>query len=409
MKNTTKLKLVYALFCVLLVADFIVMLSLVYRNDHGSTRTVFIVWVVILTVAAISTMYYALKLKKQIEKEDASGKAKNTSTAKPTKRNVVAAERAVFDSDLEILSEQTAIELDVWGKRLALTVVGGGDNGTVLSAAERDALTWLIIKAPYQSDEVKNEVLKFINDTYENSSDDWERTDSFDILHDETELTTIHISTDEDSDSVTIALCGECNCDDEHGISVVFQDRKFSGVGSYMDYEYADSISDRRTGEEIERNEQYELIEKWGYADEGGVFEFFSFSGSKIDADNNPIESGKLILNAHGYRKALFTVLNGKLSNYYDDLSFIETDKELKRMLGRFHSEYDLKDISYVVKTIAITECDVPWDNYKKVKRVILRVGKDDDDVLDLVILSDEFDKLKSFLAFIDGAHSAAE
>ncbi|MDE7107319.1 MAG: hypothetical protein K2O39_03265, partial [Clostridiales bacterium] len=106
-----------------------------------------------------------------------------------------------------------------------------------------------------------------------------------------------------------------------------------------------------------------------------------------------------LILNAHGYRKALFTVLNGKLSNYYDDLSFIDTDKELKRMLGRFHSEYDIKDISYTVKTIAITECDVPWDNYKKVKRVILRVGKEDDDVLDLVILSDEFDKLKSFLA----------
>ena len=403
MKNTTKLKLLYALFCVLVVADFILMLSLVYRNDHGSTRTVFVVWVVILTVAAISTMYYALKLNKQIEKENASGKAKNTDAAKPEKREAVPAEKIVFDSDFKVLSEQTAIELDVWGKRLTVTVVGEGDKGTVLSEEERAALVWLIIKAPYQSDEVKNEVLKFINDTYENSGDDWERTDSFDVLHDETEITNIHISIDKESNSETIALCGECNCDDEHGISVVFKNRKFSGVGSYMDYEYADGLEDRRTGVEVERNEQYELIEKWGYADKGGVFEFFSFAGSKIDADNNPIESGKLILNAHGYRKALFTVLNGKLSNYYDDLSFIDTDKELKRMLGRFHSEYDLKDISYVVKTIEITECDIPWRNYKKVKRVTLRVDKDDK-CMDLVILSDEFDKLKSFLAFIDNA-----
>ena len=153
---------------------------------------------------------------------------------------------------------------------------------------------------------------------------------------------------------------------------------------------------------EVERNEKYALIEKWGYADAGGVFEFFSFAGSKIDADNNPIEKGKLLLNAHGYKKTLLTVRNGKLSNYYDDLSFIDTDKELKTKLNAFHSEYDLKDASYIVKTIDITECDWRGDNYKRVKRVILRVGIDRN--LDLIVLGDEFDKLKRLLEFVDKA-----
>ncbi len=41
-----------------------------------------------------------------------------------------------------------------------------------------------------------------------------------------------------------IALCGDCNCDVEHGISITFRNRKFAGVSTEAEFAETDNYDE---------------------------------------------------------------------------------------------------------------------------------------------------------------------
>ncbi len=112
-----------------------------------------------------------------------------------------------------------------------------------LNNRELDALKWLVKTLPHNADKVKADILEYVNLCHESWDDDWEEAHSFEILPYEIDVKTVCLDFSQDSE--VIALCGDCNCDVEHGIAIAFRNRKFAGVSPEAEFAETDNYDDR--------------------------------------------------------------------------------------------------------------------------------------------------------------------
>jgi len=105
-----------------------------------------------------------------------------------------------------------------------------------LNEKELDALKWLVKTLPHNDERVKADVLEYVNLCNESWDEDWEEAHSFEILPYEIDIKKVCLDFSQDVE--VIALCGECKCDEEHGIAIAFRNRKFAGVS--MEAEFAE-------------------------------------------------------------------------------------------------------------------------------------------------------------------------
>ena len=96
-----------------------------------------------------------------------------------------------------------------------------------LNNSELNALKWIVKTLPHNSDKIKADLLEYVNLCNERH-DDWEKAQSFEVLQYEIDIKTVCLDFSQESE--VIALCGDCNCDVEHGIAIAFRNRKFAGV-----------------------------------------------------------------------------------------------------------------------------------------------------------------------------------
>ncbi len=96
-----------------------------------------------------------------------------------------------------------------------------------LNNSELNALKWIVKTLPHNSDKIKADLLEYVNLCHERH-DDWEKAQSFEVLQYEIDIKTVCLDFSQESE--VIALCGDCNCDVEHGIAIAFRNRKFAGV-----------------------------------------------------------------------------------------------------------------------------------------------------------------------------------
>ncbi len=96
-----------------------------------------------------------------------------------------------------------------------------------LNNSELNALKWIVKTLPHNSDKIKADLLEYVNLCNERH-DDWEKAQSFEVLPYEIDIKTVCLDFSQESE--VIALCGDCNCDMEHGIAIAFRNRKFAGV-----------------------------------------------------------------------------------------------------------------------------------------------------------------------------------
>lgn len=96
-----------------------------------------------------------------------------------------------------------------------------------LNNSELNSLKWIVKTLPHNSDKIKADLLEYVNLCNERH-DDWEKAQSFEVLQYEIDIKTVCLDFSQESE--VIALCGNCNCDVEHGIAIAFRNRKFAGV-----------------------------------------------------------------------------------------------------------------------------------------------------------------------------------
>lgn len=101
------------------------------------------------------------------------------------------------------------------------------DENSPLNQEELDELNWLLDS--HIVDTVKDKVLNYCNQNYKDIGEN-----SITDVYPELDLREIYICKDRWHNG--IAVLGECNSDPEHGISIKFENRKFSGVGQNADW-----------------------------------------------------------------------------------------------------------------------------------------------------------------------------
>lgn len=114
--------------------------------------------------------------------------------------------------------------------------------GVLLNEKELDALKWLVKTLPHNADKVKTDVLEYVNLCNESWNEDWEEAHSFEILPYEIDIKTVCLDFSQDVE--VIALCGDCNCDEEHGVAIAFRNRKFAGVSIEAEFAEIDYYDD---------------------------------------------------------------------------------------------------------------------------------------------------------------------
>ncbi len=112
----------------------------------------------------------------------------------------------------------------------------------LLNDNELDALKWLVKTLPHNNDKVKADILEYVNLCNESWDEDWDEAHSFEILPYEIDINTVCLDFSQDSE--VIALCGNCNCDAEHGIAIAFRNRKFAGVSIEAEFAEIDYYDD---------------------------------------------------------------------------------------------------------------------------------------------------------------------
>lgn len=112
----------------------------------------------------------------------------------------------------------------------------------LLNERELDALKWLVKTLPHNADKVKTDLLEYVNLCYDGWDDDWEEAHSFEILPYEIDIKTVCLDFSQNDE--VIALCGECNCDEEHGVAIAFRNRKFAGVSIKAEFAEIDYYDD---------------------------------------------------------------------------------------------------------------------------------------------------------------------
>ncbi len=116
------------------------------------------------------------------------------------------------------------------------------DDGELLDDDELDEVNWLIKSNLMDDRQIQFQVLEAINERYEAWCDGTSHKKN---LKREFKITTILIDIQQDNTNgkttPIIAFAGEANCDEEHGLSVTFTNRKFSGVDSFMEFNYGET------------------------------------------------------------------------------------------------------------------------------------------------------------------------
>ena len=112
----------------------------------------------------------------------------------------------------------------------------------LLNNSELDALKWLVKTLPHNADNVKADVLEYVNFCNESWNEDWDEAHSYEILPYEVDINTVCLDFSQDSE--VIALCGDCDCDAEHGIAIAFRNRKFAGVSIEAEFAEIDYYDD---------------------------------------------------------------------------------------------------------------------------------------------------------------------
>ena len=141
---------------------------------------------------------------------------------------------------MEKLKHDQAISINVWGRKVevkinSVRVSYDEPEDDTLDDKEMELLNDVLDKHLVEATNVKEEVLDYINGVYESIGE----PTTEDIMPPEVVITTLVV----DEEQGVVAFCGECQCDEEHGISISFVDGKFACVGEFMDYEFArDSV-----------------------------------------------------------------------------------------------------------------------------------------------------------------------
>ena len=131
------------------------------------------------------------------------------------------------------------IECYIYGEKHKIKVSSiHKTKGELLDKEEIDEVNWLATSNMMDNREIQFKVLEKINDIYDMALG--EGVSKKTNLKREFTITTILIDTFANDNSQKadkiIAFCGEAKCDTEHGLSVSFANRKFAGVGSFMDF-----------------------------------------------------------------------------------------------------------------------------------------------------------------------------
>lgn len=136
------------------------------------------------------------------------------------------------------LKNNSQIKINLFGKEQMVNVFSTGDNqfdedgnykddDFELSLAEIEYLNWFIENIDISNYE--DEIVEYCNSEYEMWSDTQISND--DIL-DEVRITAIaiNITSDVNEEIPDIAFYGDCNCNEENGICIGFNNKKFIGV-----------------------------------------------------------------------------------------------------------------------------------------------------------------------------------
>lgn len=136
------------------------------------------------------------------------------------------------------LKNNSQIKINLFGKEQMVNVFSTGDNqfdedgnykddDFELSLAEIEYLNWFIENVDISNYE--DEIVEYCNSEYEIWSDTQISTD--DIL-DEVRITAIAINITSDINEAIpdIAFYGECSCNEENGICIGFNNKKFIGI-----------------------------------------------------------------------------------------------------------------------------------------------------------------------------------
>lgn len=128
----------------------------------------------------------------------------------------------------------------VMGKETKLSLFSSEkDDLEEFDDEEIEEINWLVSSNILDSKEVQGEILKAINEEYNSFENNFvERTS----LKNEIEISSISvdISTRGVGDNAKkvkiVAFCGSAKCDEEHGISISFKNRKFASIQDEVDF-----------------------------------------------------------------------------------------------------------------------------------------------------------------------------
>ena len=147
------------------------------------------------------------------------------------------------------INQEDEITLNIWGEERKIQVTSqrilydATDNnfgkGEPLNEEEIAELNWLIQSDFVNSQKIKESILAYVKHIYDMWNDDLDIDALSSILPPEVEINNIVIDNLREGESMTIAFCGSCLCDEEHGISISFYNRKFVGIGDFMSFEGA--------------------------------------------------------------------------------------------------------------------------------------------------------------------------
>lgn len=178
---------------------------------------------------------------KVVSAEAAPKKPKEVPLILPAENNNVKLDK-VCQGDiitLNIFGQMRGIE--IYSQTIAYDESLNENDKNPLSQEEVDLINWLISSNVINTPEMQKLLLDCVQDSYMEVLDEEEALEHKSILPPEIEINCICIPMYENNNPTTIAFCGECGYDTEHGIAIIFDDKQFDGIGQYMDYEQAGS------------------------------------------------------------------------------------------------------------------------------------------------------------------------
>ena len=126
------------------------------------------------------------------------------------------------------------------GKRIKCSIFASfKDDFDELDEEEIAEINWLITSGILNNDFVKKSILAYINKTYKAKENDFkERTN----INGEIDLGCINVSINSKHISGNIvAFTGLAKCDEGHGISISFKDKKYLSIQGEVEFDYRDN------------------------------------------------------------------------------------------------------------------------------------------------------------------------